>query len=268
MNAVADAATAPVTANPPDRLKLTEVFLSLQGEARDAGWPTVFVRLTGCPLRCQYCDTAYAFHGGEWWDIDAILAEVARHGARHVCVTGGEPLAQKRCLSLLSKLCDAGYSVSLETSGAISIEGVDPRVSRVLDIKTPDSKEAHRNLWDNLPLLTARDQIKFVICSREDYEWSKAIVAEHARVLDVGGGALEAAASGRGASLKRRLRAAGGPGSGTRTAAGQLGGSRGHARAGSDRATDTRGRRAHGNGGAGRGQRSAGHRARAKLRAT
>ena len=145
MNAVADAAAASA-----ERLKLTEIFLSLQGEARDAGWPTVFVRLTGCPLRCQYCDTAYAFHGGQWWTLDAILAEVARHGVRHVCVTGGEPLAQKRCLPLLSRLCDAGYSVSLETSGAIDIGGVDPRVSRVLDIKTPGSAEVERNLWANL----------------------------------------------------------------------------------------------------------------------
>lgn len=167
-----------------ERLRLTEIFLSLQGESNSIGWPTVFVRLTGCPLRCQYCDTAYAFHGGEWWEFDAILAEVARHGARHVCVTGGEPLAQKRCIALLQKLCDAGYEVSLETSGAIDIGPVDPRVSRVLDIKTPDSREAHRNLWSNLPLLTARDQIKFVICSREDYEWSKGIVAEH-RLSDI-----------------------------------------------------------------------------------
>lgn len=162
-----------------ERLRLTEIFLSLQGESNSIGWPTVFVRLTGCPLRCQYCDTAYAFHGGEWWEFDAILAEVAQHGARHVCVTGGEPLAQKRCITLLQKLCDVGYEVSLETSGAIDIGPVDPRVSRVLDIKTPDSNEAHRNLWSNLPLLTARDQIKFVICSREDYEWAKGIVAEH-----------------------------------------------------------------------------------------
>ena len=163
----------------PDRLRLTEIFLSLQGEARSIGWPTVFVRLTGCPLRCQYCDTAYAFHGGEWWDIDAILAEVASHGARHVCVTGGEPLAQKRCIGLLQRLCDAGYEVSLETSGAIDIAEVDPRVSRVLDIKTPGSMEVHRNLWSNLPLLTPHDQVKFVICSREDYDWARGIVAEH-----------------------------------------------------------------------------------------
>lgn len=178
MNAVADAAAASA-AGQTERLKLTEIFLSLQGEARDAGWPTVFVRLTGCPLRCQYCDTAYAFHGGQWWEIDAILAEVARLGARHVCVTGGEPLAQKRCLQLLEKLCGAGHVVSLETSGALDIAGVDPRVSRVLDVKTPGSGEAARNLWSNLPLLTAHDQVKFVICSREDYDWAKAVVAEH-----------------------------------------------------------------------------------------
>ena len=180
MDAVADAAAASAAALQPDRLKLTEIFLSLQGEARDAGWPTVFVRLTGCPLRCTYCDTAYAFHGGQWWDIDAIVAEVARLGARHVCVTGGEPLAQKRCLALLARLCDAGHVVSLETSGALDIAGVDPRVSRVLDLKTPDSGEADRNLWSNLPLLTARDQVKFVLCGREDYEWAREVVSAHA----------------------------------------------------------------------------------------
>ncbi len=175
MNTVAAAATAAAA----DRLKITEIFLSLQGEARDAGWPTVFVRLTGCPLRCQYCDTAYAFFGGEWRGIDEILAEVASHGVRHVCVTGGEPLAQKRCLDLLRRLCDAGYRVSLETSGSIDVADVDPRVSRVLDIKTPGSAEVERNRWENLPLLTAHDQIKFVICSRDDYDWARGIVAEH-----------------------------------------------------------------------------------------
>ena len=176
MNAIApDAPTTSV-----DRLKLTEIFLSLQGEARDAGWPTVFVRLTGCPLRCQYCDTAYAFHGGEWWEMEAILAEVARHGVRHVCVTGGEPLAQKRCLNLLRALCDAGYEVSLETSGALDVSAVDPRVSRVVDIKTPGSGEVARNRWENLPLLTPHDQVKFVICSREDFDWACGIVREHA----------------------------------------------------------------------------------------
>lgn len=170
---------AAATAAPADRLKITEVFLSLQGEARDAGWPTVFVRLTGCPLRCQYCDTTYSFFGGEWRTIDDLLAEVAGHGVRHVCVTGGEPLSQKRCLDLLRRLCDAGHVVSLETSGAIDIAEVDPRVSRVLDIKTPGSAEVARNRWENLPLLTAHDQVKFVICNREDYEWSRAVVSEH-----------------------------------------------------------------------------------------
>ncbi|HBD19656.1 MAG TPA: 7-carboxy-7-deazaguanine synthase QueE [Arenimonas sp.] len=163
-----------------ERLRLTEIFLSVQGESRTVGWPTVFVRLTGCPLRCQYCDTAYAFHGGDWWDIDAILAEVAKHGVRHVCVTGGEPLAQKRCLALLERLCDAGYEVSLETSGALDIAGVDPRVSRVMDLKTPGSKEAHRNRLENLLLLTAHDQLKFVICDRADYDWAKDMLATHA----------------------------------------------------------------------------------------
>jgi 7-carboxy-7-deazaguanine synthase len=173
-------ATVPAaTAAAADRLKITEIFLSLQGEARDAGWPTVFVRLTGCPLRCRYCDTTYSFFGGEWRSIDDILDEVAGHGVRHVCVTGGEPLAQKRCLDLLRRLCDAGYVVSLETSGAIDIAEVDPRVSRVLDIKTPASGEADRNRWENLPLLTAHDQIKFVICDRADYDWARAVLAEH-----------------------------------------------------------------------------------------
>ena len=172
-------AVAPAAAVPADRLRITEIFLSLQGEAREAGWPTVFVRLTGCPLRCHYCDTAYAFHGGQWWSIDDIVAEVVRHGVRHVCVTGGEPLAQKRCVDLLRRLCDAGLAVSLETSGAIDIGGVDPRVSRVLDIKTPGSGEAHRNLWENIGLLTAHDQVKFVLCGREDYEWASGILGEH-----------------------------------------------------------------------------------------
>ena len=174
-----DTAAPTTPAASADRLKITEIFLSLQGEARDAGWPTVFVRLTGCPLRCQYCDTAYAFFGGVWCGIDEILAEVASFGVRHVCVTGGEPLAQKRCLDLLHRLCDAGYRVSLETSGAIDVSDVDPRVSRVVDIKTPGSAEVERNRWENLSLLTAHDQIKFVICSREDYEWARGIVAEH-----------------------------------------------------------------------------------------
>jgi 7-carboxy-7-deazaguanine synthase len=176
MNAVSSDAAA---ASNADRLKLTEIFLSLQGEARDAGWPTVFVRLTGCPLRCQYCDTAYAFHGGEWWAIDDIVARVRAFGVRHVCVTGGEPLAQKRCHDLLARLCDAGFAVSLETSGAIDVSAVDPRVSRVVDVKTPGSGESGRNRWENLPLLDARDQVKFVICSRGDYEWARDTVREH-----------------------------------------------------------------------------------------
>ena len=171
------AAVPPVEA--AERLRLTEIYLTLQGEARSVGWPTVFVRLTGCPLRCQYCDTAYAFHGGEWWEMEAILAEVARHGVKHVCVTGGEPLAQKRCIGLLRALCEAGYDVSLETSGALDIGAVDPRVSRVVDLKTPGSMEAARNLLSNIPLLTARDQVKFVLCSRADYEWAKQMCAEH-----------------------------------------------------------------------------------------
>ncbi|KAA9133598.1 7-carboxy-7-deazaguanine synthase QueE [Marinihelvus fidelis] len=154
-------------------LKITEIFFSLQGEARDAGRPTVFIRLTGCPLRCTYCDSEYAFFGGEWMHFDDILAETARHPARHVCVTGGEPLAQKRCLQLLEQLCDAGYAVSLETSGAIDVSPVDERVSRVVDLKTPDSGEADRNLWSNLGTLGPHDQLKFVICSRGDYEWAR-----------------------------------------------------------------------------------------------
>ena len=170
MASEAAAGTAP-------RLKLTEIFLSLQGEARSAGLPTVFVRLTGCPLRCTYCDTAYAFYGGEWSDIDDIVAKVAAFGVPNVCVTGGEPLAQKRCILLLDALVSAGFSVSLETSGAIDISPVDIRVSRVVDIKTPDSGESGQNLWSNIAQLTPHDQLKFVICSRADYEWAKAELA-------------------------------------------------------------------------------------------
>jgi 7-carboxy-7-deazaguanine synthase len=154
------------------RLKLTEIFYSLQGEADTAGIPTVFVRLTGCPLRCQYCDTAYAFHGGQWWLLEAILERVAEFGARHVCVTGGEPLAQPHCLALLRALADAGYRVSLETSGAMAIDAVDPRVIRVVDVKTPGSREEHRNRYQQLQLLRPEEQIKFVLCDRADYDWS------------------------------------------------------------------------------------------------
>lgn len=157
-----------------DTLRITEIFYSLQGESTRAGLPTVFVRLTGCPLRCVYCDSAYAFTGGTKWSIAAILDEVARHQTKTVCVTGGEPLAQKRCLNLLATLCDAGYSVSLETSGALDIAGVDVRVSRIMDIKTPASGEAQRNRYENIPLLRSDDEVKFVISDREDYLWSVA----------------------------------------------------------------------------------------------
>lgn len=143
------------------------------------GWPTVFIRLTGCPLRCQYCDTEYAFYGGQWRTLDEIVAEVHDHGVCHVCVTGGEPLAQKNCLDLLKRLCDEGYTVSLETSGAIDIAPVDARVIRVVDIKTPGSGEESKNHWQNLPLLTVRDEVKFVLCSREDYDWARQVVNQH-----------------------------------------------------------------------------------------
>jgi 7-carboxy-7-deazaguanine synthase len=155
------------------RLKITEIFHSLQGEADTVGFPTVFVRLTGCPLRCQFCDTAYAFHGGEWRTIDDILAKVAAFSPRYVCVTGGEPLAQKNCLPLLNRLCDSRYRVSLETSGAMPIADVDPRVIRIVDVKTPGSGEERRNRYADLDLLRAEEQIKFVICDRTDYEWSR-----------------------------------------------------------------------------------------------
>jgi 7-carboxy-7-deazaguanine synthase len=159
------------------RLKITEIFYSLQGEADTVGFPTVFIRLTGCPLRCQYCDTAYAFHGGEWHSIDAVLERVAEFSPRHVCVTGGEPLAQKNCLPLLGELCDAGYRVSIETSGAMPLAGVDARVIRVVDVKTPGSGEERRNRYDDLALLRAEEQVKFVVCDRADYEWSRDKVA-------------------------------------------------------------------------------------------
>jgi 7-carboxy-7-deazaguanine synthase len=160
------------------RLRITEIFHSLQGEADTVGFPTVFVRLTGCPLRCQYCDTQYAFHGGEWWELERIVARVREFATPYVCVTGGEPLAQKACLTLLTLLCDAGLRVSLETSGAMSLAGVDPRAVRVVDVKTPGSGEEHRNRYQELATLQSRDLVKFVICGRDDYEWSRAKLRE------------------------------------------------------------------------------------------
>ena len=156
-----------------ERVKITEIFHSLQGEAQFAGVPTVFVRLTGCPLRCHYCDTAYAFHGGEWWTIPAILERVAEFQTPDVCVTGGEPLAQRACAGLLAALCNQGHRVSLETSGAMPVGALDPRVIRVVDVKTPGSGEEPRNLYEQLAALAPQDQIKFVITSRADYEWSR-----------------------------------------------------------------------------------------------
>lgn len=153
-------------------LRITEIFLSLQGEAATAGYPTVFIRLTGCPLRCYYCDSEYAFHGGEKYSIDALLAEAKRLKARRICVTGGEPLAQPNCVALLKSLCDHGYEVSLETSGAMDISQVDERVSVVMDIKTPASGELDKNRWENLPLLKQKDQLKFVICEKSDFDWA------------------------------------------------------------------------------------------------
>lgn len=162
-----------------ERLRITEIFYSLQGEGRSVGWPTIFIRLTGCPLRCGYCDTSYAFQGGNWLFLDEIQKKVSFWKSRHVTVTGGEPLAQKPCLTLLSLLCDAGYEVSLETSGALDISHVDSRVIRVMDLKTPGSGEMDRNLYDNIPHLTAQDQVKFVISDRHDYDWSVGQITQH-----------------------------------------------------------------------------------------
>lgn len=167
-----------MTARAAQRLKITEIFRSLQGEADTVGIPTVFVRLTGCPLRCGYCDTAYAFHGGAWWTIEDILARVRELEVSHVCVTGGEPLAQPTAAALLTALCDGGWRVSLETSGAMPLAAVDPRVVKVVDIKTPGSGEESRNRYDELPRLGAADLIKFVIVDRADYEWSRAQLRE------------------------------------------------------------------------------------------
>ena len=163
-----------------ERLRITELFHSLQGEADTAGLPTAFVRLTGCPLRCRYCDTEYAFYGGEWWSIDAVLERVAGFATRYVCITGGEPLAQPNVHTLMARLCDRGFRVSLETSGALDAREVDARVVRVLDVKTPGSGEAERNFLPNLAAIRREDLVKFVITSRADYEWSRAFVAAHA----------------------------------------------------------------------------------------
>ena len=161
------------------RLRITEVFYSLQGETRSMGVPTVFIRLTGCPLRCGYCDTSYAFTGGQWMSLEDILAQVQQYSTKYVTVTGGEPLAQKDCAGLLTDLCDRGYSVSLETSGAIDLCGIDTRVSRVMDLKTPGSGESDRNLYANIECLTQNDQVKFVLCDRADYDWAVAKLYEY-----------------------------------------------------------------------------------------
>jgi len=169
-------------------VRVTEIFYSLQGEARTVGLPTVFVRLTGCPLRCVYCDTEYAFSGGDVFGIEQICEQVASYSPHYVTVTGGEPLAQKSCLALLSRLCDVGYEVSLETGGAISVADVDPRVVKVLDLKTPASGEVESNDYTNMALLTANDQLKFVICNREDYDWARFKLDEYqmdGRVSDI-----------------------------------------------------------------------------------
>jgi 7-carboxy-7-deazaguanine synthase len=160
-------------------LRVSEVFLSIQGETSRTGLPTVFIRLTGCPLRCRWCDTTYSFQGGETIALEELLRQVAAFGVGTVCVTGGEPLAQKACPALLTALCDEGYSVSLETSGAYDIAVVDPRVSRIVDIKPPGSGESERNLWENIPMLNARDEVKFVLASRADYDWARVAVRQH-----------------------------------------------------------------------------------------
>ncbi len=165
------------------RLRITEIFFSLQGESSFVGLPTVFVRLTGCPLRCGYCDTEYAFSGGEWLELPEIIQQIKQYNTRYVCVTGGEPLAQRNCGELLKRLCDAGYRVSLETSGALDIAEVDSRVHRIMDIKTPDSGEASKNRYENIDLLCSRDEVKFVLCSRSDYDWANTTIEKY-RLLD------------------------------------------------------------------------------------
>lgn len=161
------------------RLRISEIFHSLQGESSSVGLPTVFIRLTGCPLRCGYCDTSYAFKGGEWMSLAEVMSVVQEYAARHVTVTGGEPLAQESCHRLLGALCNAGYRVSLETSGALDIAAVDPRVVLVMDIKTPGSGEMEKNRYQNIPLLKPSDQVKFVICDEADYQWSKHQVEQY-----------------------------------------------------------------------------------------
>ena len=158
--------------NEIQKLRITEIFYSLQGESKTVGLPTIFIRLTGCPLRCNYCDTEYAFQGGQWWDFDAITTELKKYNTFHVTVTGGEPLAQKSCIALLKLLCDYGYKVSLETSGAIDVQDVDSRVMKVMDLKTPSSNEESKNKYSNLDFISEHDQIKFVICNRDDYDWA------------------------------------------------------------------------------------------------
>ena len=173
------------TAKQLDGLKIHEIFYSLQGESTYVGLPTVFVRLTGCPLRCTYCDTAYAFHGGQRMTLAAIMTEVAKHPTRHVCITGGEPLAQPEVLTLITQLCDQHYHVSIETSGALSIADVDPRASRVVDFKTPSSGEVAKNLYDNLKHLTPHDQVKWVVGNEADYQWAKAMLQDHPKLQHV-----------------------------------------------------------------------------------
>ncbi len=161
------------------KLRITEIFYSLQGESRTVGLPTVFIRLTGCPLRCQYCDTEYAFQGGEWWNFDRIINEVKKYNTPYITLTGGEPLAQKASIALLKQLTDLDYNVSLETSGALDIRAVDPRVMKVMDLKTPSSNEETKNNYSNLNFITEHDQIKFVICNREDYEWAVNVLGQY-----------------------------------------------------------------------------------------
>lgn len=180
----ADTSSSPMVKEHSDKLRVTEIFYSLQGESRSVGFPTVFIRLTGCPLRCGYCDTAYAFQGGEWYSEEKILEEVVRlfgsdKASQYVTVTGGEPLAQKNCQNLLKRLCDSGYTVSLETSGALDVCHVDSRVVRVMDLKTPASGESAKNRWENIDCLTEQDQVKFVICDRNDYDWAKQVFNDY-----------------------------------------------------------------------------------------